>query len=78
MSSKRRICEIAQDIHEEWKNIHYSALPYLQSMLFISWGTEYHCNDSAKSIILYFLANAQTFRGEQARKLKAELKCHLN
>lgn len=30
--------------------------------------------DSAKSIVLYFLANAQSWRGEVARRIKAELK----
>ena len=30
--------------------------------------------DDAKSIVLYFLANASTFRGPQARALKLELK----
>ena len=31
-------------------------------------------NDSAKSVILYFLSNASSFRGERAKALKAELK----
>jgi hypothetical protein len=30
--------------------------------------------DSAKSIIVYFLANASTFRGPEAKGLKLELK----
>jgi hypothetical protein len=30
--------------------------------------------DSAKSIVLYFLANANTWRGEKARAIKVELK----
>jgi hypothetical protein len=30
--------------------------------------------DTGKSIVLYFLANAATWRGEDARRLKAELK----
>ena len=30
--------------------------------------------DSAKSVVLYFLANASTFRGPKAKELKAELK----
>ena len=30
--------------------------------------------DSAKSIVLYFLANAQSWRGDVARRIKAELK----
>lgn len=30
--------------------------------------------DSAKSIVLYFLSNAATWRGDVARHVKAELK----
>lgn len=30
--------------------------------------------DDAKTIVLYFLANASTWRGEDARRIKAELK----
>jgi hypothetical protein len=33
--------------------------------------------DSGESVILYFLANASTFRGDAARALKAELKAAL-
>jgi hypothetical protein len=31
-------------------------------------------NDSAKSVVLYFLSNAKTWRGDAARRIKAELK----
>jgi hypothetical protein len=30
--------------------------------------------DSAREVVLYFLANANTWRGETARRIKAELK----
>jgi hypothetical protein len=30
--------------------------------------------DTAKSIVLYFLGNASTWRGETAKRIKAELK----
>jgi len=35
-------------------------------------------HDSAKSIVLYFLANASTYRGEKAKALKLELKTLCN
>jgi hypothetical protein len=34
-------------------------------------------NDSAKSVVAYFLANAGTWRGDTARRVKAELKALL-
>jgi len=33
--------------------------------------------DSGKSVVLYFLSNAATFKGEAAKLLKAELKAAL-
>jgi len=33
--------------------------------------------DSGKSVVLYFLSNAATFKGEAAKALKAELKAAL-
>ena len=33
--------------------------------------------DDGKDIVLYFLANAQTWRGEVARSIKKELKSRL-
>ena len=33
-----------------------------------------YINDSGKSVVLYFLANASTWRGEDAKRIKAELK----
>jgi hypothetical protein len=30
--------------------------------------------DSASSVVMYFLANANSFRGDDARRIKAELK----
>jgi hypothetical protein len=34
--------------------------------------------DDAQSVVLYFLANAGTWKGEAARRIKAELKTMLN
>jgi hypothetical protein len=70
----RKIYEIANDIRKEWKNISPYAKPYLNAMSELSEPTnEYYC-DSAKSVVLYFLANATTFRGGRAKELKQELK----
>ena len=55
----RAIKDIAKEIRSDWKKPYFGAVPYL---------------DSAKSIVLYFLANANTWRGETARRIKAELK----
>jgi hypothetical protein len=36
--------------------------------------TDSYGMDSAKSIVTYFLANASTYRGETAKRVKLELK----
>jgi len=70
----RPIYEIASEIKKTWKNIDYGAKPYLDAMFELTNITDTYICDSAKSIILYFLANASTWRGEDARRIKAELK----
>ena len=76
----RPIYEIADEIRMEWTdkngktNVNYAARPYLAAMLDINSIDEMYLADSAKSVVLYFLSNASAFRGEAARRIKAELK----
>lgn len=73
----RPIHEIARDIRKHWANVNYAAEPYLRAMETLTdMRSKYGC-DSAESIILYFLSNASSFRGENARRLKAELNAFL-
>jgi hypothetical protein len=77
LTKLRPIKQIALDILNVWKNPNYGAVPYLHAMKSLSTIDDMYYADSAQSIILYFLSNASTFRGEDARNLKAELKRHL-
>lgn len=70
----RTIAAIACDIKQEWKNVYFGAVPYLDAMLTLHDKNSRYGMDSAKSIVSYFLANASTFRGEKAKALKSELK----
>ena len=72
-SRPRLISTIATDIANDWKNIYFGANPYLNAMFSLSKITDKYGEDSAKSIISYFLANAGTWRGETARRIKKEL-----
>jgi len=65
---------IAAEIKADWKNPYFGAVPYLNVMLSLTSMGESFYHDSAKSVVLYFLANANTWRGETARRIKAELK----
>lgn len=74
---KRQVYEIARDITQDLaaqgKKINYAAEPYLNAMRQCGDITgNYYC-DSVKSVVLYFLANARSYRGETAKRLKAEL-----
>lgn len=75
MTDTRTISAIARDIRAEWgAKVNYAARPYLDAMLQIDGPNDMFYADDAKSIVVYFLANANTFRGEKAKALKAELK----
>ena len=77
---KRTFQQIARDIKSTWLNVYFGAVPYLDAMLKLDTSdpNEPYLYDSAGDIARYFLANAQTFRGEDARRLKAELKSLIN
>ena len=69
----RPIHAIALEINIRWPKPYYGAVPYLTAMYALTTIEDDYGLDSARSIINYFLANANTFRGEDARRLKAEL-----
>jgi len=70
----RPISTIARDIKRAWTKPNYAAVPYLETMLALHTIDDVYYNDDARSIIRYFLANASSFRGDDARALKTELK----
>ena len=65
--------EIAQTVCEDWKNVYFGAVPYLDAMATLESVNDNYYYDSGKSVVMYFLANAQTWRGEVARNVKKEL-----
>jgi hypothetical protein len=69
---------IAKEIKKDWKNINYAAKPYLKAMSDLSSILDDYGFDSGRSIVLYFLSNAGSWRGETARRIKKELKGILN
>jgi len=73
-TEKRSIRSIALDIRKEWTKVNYAAKPYLDAMMELNSINDKYYEDSAKSVVLYFLSNASSFRGERAKALKAELK----
>ena len=86
-SNVRPLYEIASEIRKDWtkitidKNgkekrgkIYFGAVPYLDAMACLTSINDNYGWDSGKSIVSYFLANASTWRGDVAKRIKAELK----
>lgn len=72
--SHRPLSNIARDIRRDWKSVNFAAKPYLAAMLEIDQIADRYMYDDGKTIVNYFLANAQTWRGPVAKIIKAELK----
>ena len=70
----RPLSVIAREIRADWKNVNYAAKPYLDVMATMGDVRENYYFDSGSSVVLYFLANANSWRGETARRVKAELR----
>lgn len=74
----RPLYTIAAEIRKDWgSKLNYAAKPYLDAMSELSSIKDAYYLDSGRSIVAYFLANAGTWRGEVARRVKAELNAML-
>ena len=71
--TSRPIYEVAREINSVWSNVYFGARPYLNAMFSLISITDKYGYDEATEIIQYFLANATSFRGAEARRIKAEL-----
>ena len=75
----RPLSTIASEIRKTWvkdgrPNVNYAAKPYLDAMATMGSITENYRADDGKSIVIYFLSNATSWRGDDAKRIKAELK----
>ena len=71
----RTLNEIAREINKDWGvKLNYAAKPYLMAMYSLNTVADNYGMDTGKSIVCYFLSNASTYRGETAKRIKAELK----
>jgi hypothetical protein len=74
LNERVSVSEIAHAIAKDWQNVSPYAADYLNAMKEIRSVEDNYYADTAKSVILYFLANASTYRGENARSYKALLR----
>ena len=75
--SARSLSDIASEIRRDWKKVNYAAEPYLDAMSTLNSIKDNYFMDSGDMIVRYFLANATTWRGDTAKRIKAELKAML-
>lgn len=73
----RTLAEIAREIRADWKSPYFGAEPYITALSCMGTINDNYGWDDGRSIVLYFLANAGSWRGEVARRVKAELKSML-
>lgn len=79
----RALSVIAEEIRTTWVRkdgssaVYFGAVPYLEAMRTLNSVSDAYFQDSGDDIVRYFLANANTYRGEAARRIKAELKAML-
>ena len=74
MTTTRPLYEIAAEIRKDWQKVYFGAVPYLDAMSCLDSIEDNYIYDSGKSVVLYFLSNATTWKGDVARRVKAELK----
>jgi hypothetical protein len=74
----RTLRAIAGEIQRDWGDkVYFGAVPYLRAMRGLETMSDKYGMDDADDIVRYFLSNAKTWRGETARRVKAELKAML-
>lgn len=67
------ISQIAGVAFKDFKPMNFAAKPYADAMLSLDTVNDDYGLDSGKSIVTYFLGNAQTWRGDVAKAVKKEL-----
>lgn len=73
--TERTLRQIAMEIRQKWPKPYFGAVPYLNAMAAIDGGASARFGaEDGKTQIIYFLSNAKTWRGEDAKRIKAELK----
>lgn len=72
-TSVRPLHEIVREIRSNWKKVNYGAVPYLDAMSGLNTITDRYGVEDGKTQVLYFLSNATSWKGDTARRIKAEL-----
>lgn len=76
VTKMRTFAEIGREVKTLWKKPYFGAVPYIDALCKINSSDKNapYLFETAKDIVPYALSNMQTWRGEDARRIKAELK----
>jgi hypothetical protein len=77
MSEARPLHKIADDIMRKWRNPAGSAIPYINALTHLGTMDSKYGHEDAEGIVLRFLNEASGWRGEDAKRIKAELRAML-
>ncbi|USN88847.1 MAG: hypothetical protein H6780_00265 [Candidatus Nomurabacteria bacterium] len=76
--SELTLSQLADIIMEDWgDSVSRSAYPYVTAMMEIETMADSYGSDSARSIVAYFLSNAEGWESEIAGRVKEEFKLRL-
>jgi hypothetical protein len=65
---------IAAEIRQTWPKVNFGAVPYLEAMEQLTTVTDMYYTESGRTMVLYFLSNSGSWRGEDAKRIKNELR----
>lgn len=70
----RTVREIAADIRATWPNVYFGAEPYIAAMEQFDSPADTYITENGGDILRRFLVNASRWRGQDARRIKNEIK----
>jgi len=76
-TTTRPLHTIAREIKRDWAKPYFGAVPYLDAMGALDSISDKYYEDDGVSVVSYFIANAATWKGDTARRVKAELRAML-
>lgn len=74
VTTQRPLHEIAREIIDNWPRPYFRAVPYIRALTELTRIDDSYGADDGREMVVYFLANAKTWKGDVARRVKAELK----
>lgn len=73
-NADRPLWDIAREIRSDWASPYFGAVPYIDALACLSRLSDRYGAVDGEELVQYFLSNAKTWRGETARRIKAELR----